>query len=316
MTMRKRTCISLLLAVAICISGGCKRNVSGEPMLVRIAVDPNTQVAPWLFSEVVRFNALSPKSNTGKRVQATTVLKTDYVDLLGTLSSTRRVDLVVLGFDSERDYLKALPLDPGSGIPLARVAMVAARIPGNAAPPSSMVRLLRLAQNGKIQLWQGDAKQHSAGLGALVLEAYGAGAVTAAGGLDADELRRMLSWLPARIKSFDLEGANRLGKNDVVIISEDQCAALREKITVEAFYPTDGTIEIDYRAYVSHGASAEERDAVQQFLSFLRSGNEGEASTRRGISQSCTGSPLPRVLPMPSIATLHTLLDSWSPAAQ
>jgi hypothetical protein len=317
MRITKKVSILLAVTVSLAFSDGCKRNPSPQPLLLSIAVDPESGVAPWLFSEVVDFNALSPTSNARKTIQVTTILKKDYADLLGMLSPTRRADLVVLGFDSETDYLKELTLDSESGVPLARVAMVVATSAEKAERATSMAQLLRLAQNGKIRLLQADPRQHSAGLAALALEAYGRGAVKSDGaGLNSAALAHMFGWLPGRISIFDLQAVNGLGKDDVAIISEDQCVSLREKANIEAFYPTDGTMEIDYRAYVTRGTSGERKDAVQQFLNFLKLRKADEARARYAIDKKCTDSLPRRILPVPSATTLHRLQDSWSRAAR
>jgi len=278
--------------------------------------DSRGDLARWLDRAVWEFNGKQLRTSRGNKILVATA-EINFQKML-TMMTELRPSVVILnatfekalypGLDAERTYaltrtdLVVATTETGTGHPIAT--------PGN-----SLKALLRNARARTIRVLQPDPAGSSIGLAVLVLEGYAEGAIAQDGGkIDSGARDRLLRGLSESAILSDVARSDILnGQWDVALITEARCVDLRRRgMRVQATYPQEGTVRLDYPAFIPKWASGEEREAAQLFLEFLNSREMQALKQDYGLNERCAGDKLPpKVLNPPTPAVTRELLDAW-----
>ncbi len=153
------------------------------------------------------------------------------------------------------------------------------------------------------------------GLGVLILEGYAEGAITQDGAkTDSVARDRLVQGVSDSAMLADLAGSDILnGKWDLALITDARCADLRRRgVSVRAVYPQEGTLRLDYPAFIPKWVSGDEREGAKLFLEFLNSREMQALKQDYGVDQTCVSDTQPpKILNPPSSGVTRELLDAW-----
>ncbi len=316
--MIRRLAAALLIASLLPLLT-CRKEVREKPIRLNVVVEANSGLTGWLLATATTFNS-KPHANSDPSIQLVTITKPDYPTLLGGLDRSYSPSIVILGAEIERTYATRITLADGDGTPLTRVPLVlvttkrAVDISNTSA--LSLTHVLAQVRRGKRRLWQPDPERTAAGIAALALEIYTAGDLSVGTGrANSMKLKNVVGGL-RKVVSLTPEDSLVLDNEAFGLIPEDQCVLWSERSPLNAAYPEEGTVGIEYRAFIVKGISEQERKAANLFLQFLTT-PEGQAiKSNYSIGKRCSKSQPAKLLPFPNPSISAEMLSLWRETAE
>jgi hypothetical protein len=246
-----------------------------------------------------------------------------YAHTFPRIGKSLKVDLVILNASYERALNPALAADaaPMHSLAQTRIVLVSpAEKAGQlfSASGASLQWILERARRGELQLLQHHEKYTYMGVPMLVLEGYALGAITPDGNSVAAASRdNLLQWLPetAMFYRYIWDDSVTAMRWDVALMTEADCATLRRRgYAVQAVYPREGTLLLDYPAFVPSWVSGERREAAQMFLEALKSEDMQALQNMFPINDKCVGVDAePKIVDPPAPNVLRDVVDNWRP---
>lgn len=288
-----------------------------EQVIIDVVFDHEGDTGEWIDSARLDFHERGIRTVSGKKISIFPIYMKNFQQQLELMGGHFKPQLIFLNANYEKALLPVLAGGPAPIQSLGMTHLVVASVDQQASQRTkiSLKHLLTDVRKRRIRFLQQDPAQSTVGLAALLLEGHVAGVVSRdSNNVDPAALDELMKWLPSSIVPVErrkLETSAEEG--DMALITEATCAAVRQKgVSLSAAYPKEGTLRLDYPAFITQWASREQKEAAMLFLDFLNSPEMQKKKESTGLGVRCVSEPgLPEVLDPPSPSVMQHLRDSW-----